>query len=135
TDDVETVLLLAGDLELLQRRGRAQQRHAAARDDALFDRRARRVQRVFDASLLLLHLGLGGRADLDDRDAADQLGEPLLQLLAVVVRGGVLDLRADLLDAPFDGSGRARALDDRRVVLVDRDLLRLAEVFHLDVLF
>jgi hypothetical protein len=43
------------------------------------------VQRVLDAGLLLLHLGLGGRADLDDRDAADELGEALLELLAVVV--------------------------------------------------
>ena len=69
------------------------QRHAAAGHDALFDGRLGRVHRVFDARLLLLHLGLGGRTDLDDGDAADELGQPLLQLLAVVVRGGVLDLR------------------------------------------
>src|SRR5205814_7585733 len=92
TNDIQAILLLAGDLELLERRHRAQQRHAAARHDAFLDRRARRVQRVLDASLLLLHLGLGGRADLDDRDAADQLGQPLLQLLAIVVRRGLLDL-------------------------------------------
>jgi len=43
------------------------------------------VHRVLDARLLLvLHLGLGRRPDLDDRDATDQLGEPLLQLLTVV---------------------------------------------------
>src|SRR4030095_11776628 len=41
--------------------GRAQQRHAAARDDALLDGRSRRVQRVLDARLLLLHRRLGGR--------------------------------------------------------------------------
>jgi hypothetical protein len=45
------------------------------------------VHRVLDARLLLvLHLGLGRRPDLDDRDATDQLGEPLLQLLTVVTR-------------------------------------------------
>ena len=92
------------------------------------------MHRVLDARLLLLHLGLGGRTDLDDGDAADQLGQPLLQLLAVVVRGGVLDLRADLLDAALDRLGLAGALDDRRVVLVDRDLLGAAEVLDLDVL-
>ena len=86
---------------LSARRG-AQQRHAAAGHDAFFDRRLGRVHRVLDAGLLLLHLGLGGGADLDDRDAADQLGQPLLQLLAVVVGRGVLDLRAQLLDAALD---------------------------------
>ena len=78
------------------------QRHAAAGDDAFFDRRAGGVQRVLDAGLLLLHLGLGRRADLDDRHAAGELRQPLLQLLAVVVGGGLLDLRADLLDAALD---------------------------------
>ena len=54
-------------------------------DDALFDRRAGRVQRVLDAGLLLLHLGLGRGADLDDRDAAGELRQALLELLPVVV--------------------------------------------------
>src|SRR6185295_10673329 len=58
----------------------------------------------------------------------------LLQLLAVVVRGRLLDLRADLLDATLAVLRVARTLDDRGVVLVDGDLLGLAEVFHLDVL-
>ena len=61
------------------------QRHAAAGDDALLDRRAGRAQGVLDAVLLLLQLGLGRGADLDDGHAAGQLGQPLLQLLAVVV--------------------------------------------------
>ncbi len=34
---------------------------------------------------------------LIDRDAADELRQALLELLAVVVAGGVLDLGADLL--------------------------------------
>src|SRR6185295_1510983 len=65
---------------------------------------------------------------------ADELRQPLLELLTVVVGGGLLDLRADLLDAALDRALAARALDDRGVVLVDRDLLRLAEVVELDVL-
>src|SRR5262249_31354227 len=68
------------------------------------------------------------------RPAARQLGQPLLQLLAVVVRRRLVDLRPDLLDATLDRCGLAGALDDRRVVLVDHDLLRLAEVLELDVL-
>jgi chaperonin GroEL len=42
--------------------------------------------------LLLLELHLGGGTDLDDADAAGQLGQPLLQLLAVPVGVGRLDL-------------------------------------------
>ena len=41
----------------------AQQGHAAAGHNALFDRRPRGVQGVFDAGLLLLHVGLGAGAD------------------------------------------------------------------------
>ncbi len=74
---------------------RVEQRHAAARHDALFDRRAGRRERVLDAVFFSLQLDLGGRADLDHADAAGQLGQPLLQLLAVVVAGGVLDLRLE----------------------------------------
>ena len=70
-------------------------------------------------SLLLLDLDLGGAADLDDRHAAGELGQPLLQLLAVVVGGRLLDLRLDLRDAALDVLLLARAVDDRGVVLVD----------------
>ena len=69
-----------------------QERDAAARHDALLEGRAGGLQRVLDAVLLLLHLGLGGSADLDHRDAAGELRQPLLQLLAVEVGVGVLDL-------------------------------------------
>src|SRR5690606_18224780 len=133
-DDLRADLLVAIELQLLDRPGRAQQRDAAARNDAFLDSRLRRVHGILDARLLLLHLGLGGRTDLDDRHAADQLRQPLLQLLAVVVRGRVLDLVAQLLDATLDRAGHARPFDDRRVVLVDRDLLGLAEVLDLQVL-
>ena len=85
-----------------------QQRDAAAGDDAFFDRRTRGVQRVFDAGLLFLHLDFGGGTDLDHGHAAGQLGHALLQLLAVVVAGGFLDLHADLLDARFDVGRRRR---------------------------
>ena len=78
---------------------RAQQGDAAARQDAFLDRGAGRMHRVIDAILALLHLDLGRAADADHRDAARELGETLLQLLAVVVRGGLLDLRLDLRDA------------------------------------
>ena len=109
---------------------RVDQRHAAARDDAFLDRRAGRAQRVLDAVLLLLQLGLGRGADLDHRHAAGQLGQPLLQLLAVEVGGRRLDLGADLLDAALDRGRIARALDEGGVVLGRDDAAGAAEVLE-----
>ena len=37
------------------------------------------MEGVFDTGLLLFHLRLGGRTDLDDRNAAGELRQPLLQ--------------------------------------------------------
>src|SRR4029079_2809648 len=131
-DDVDTDLLLALELELVECRDRLEERRATAGDEALLDRRAGGREGVLDAVLLLLELDLGGRADLDDGDAAGQLGEALLELLAVVVRGGLLDLRLDLRHARLDLLRRTLAIDDRRVVLGGDHAARLAEVLERD---
>src|SRR5690606_40743355 len=68
----------------------------------------------------LFRSDLGRGTDVDHGHAADQLREALLELLAVVVAGGVLDLGADLLDAGADVARGAGAVDDRAVALVDR---------------
>ncbi len=83
---------------------------------------------------LFLQLHLGGRADLDDRDAAGQLREALLQLFAVVVRVGVVDLGLDLVDPTLDVGLVARALDDGRLVLGDDHLASPAQHVEVDVL-
>jgi hypothetical protein len=72
--------------------------------------------------LLFLQLDFGRGADLDDGHATGQLGETLLELLAVVVRVGVLDLGLDLVDASLDVLIGAGTLDDGRLVLGDDDL-------------
>ena len=113
---------------------RADEGHAAAGDDAFFHGRTGRVQSVFDAGLLFLHLSLGRGADIDDGDAAGELGEALLELLAVVIGGGFFDLAADLGDAALDVGLLAAAFDDGGVLLVDGDALGAAEVFEGDVL-
>jgi hypothetical protein len=90
---------------------------------------------VVERLLAALHLRLGGRAHLDDGDAAGQLGEALLQLLAVVVAGRLLDLSADL-------PRRARSMsllvaapaDDGGVLAVDDDAVGAAELLQLNVL-
>src|SRR6266498_3884329 len=118
----------------LDRPRRVQERDAAAGDDALLERRPGRLDGVLDAVLLLLHLGLGGSADLDHGDAARQLREPLLELLAIEVGVGVLDLGLELLDPGLDRLAVAGAVDDRRRVLVDNDLAGVTELRELRVL-
>jgi len=53
-----------------------------------------------------------------------------LQLLAVVIAGGVVDLGANLGNACLDVVSRTGAIDDGGVVLVDRDLLGLDPEEH-----
>src|SRR4029453_17293538 len=80
------------------------------------------------------HLDLGGATDADHRDAAREFGQPLLQLLLVVVRGGLLDLRLDLADPGLDLFLLAGAIDDGGLLLLDDDLLGAAQHVEGDVL-
>src|SRR5208283_4925080 len=112
----------------------AQERNPSARNDAFLDRGFGRIHRVVDAVLLLLDFDLGRAADADHRHAARELGETLLQLLLVIVRGRVLDLRLDLRDTGFDVGPLPGAVDDRGVVLLDAYPLGAAEHLERDVL-
>src|SRR5690606_14677603 len=112
----------------------AEEGDAAAGDYAFLDGRTGRVEGVFDALLLFLHLGFGRSADVDDGHAAGELGKALLELLAVVVGGGLVDLTTDLLHAGLDVGRLAGALDDGGVFLVNGDVLGAAEVGDLHVL-
>src|SRR5712671_2007210 len=138
TDDLDAGLLVvvlgAKPLEVL---GSTQQSDAATRHDAFFNRRTGRMHRIINAILALPDLDLGRAADADHRDAACKLGQTLLQLLTVVVRGSFLDLRLDLIDPRFDVGILAGAADDGGVFLVDHHLLGATEhgerdVLHLD---
>src|SRR5690606_31328235 len=110
------------------------QRDTATRDDAVLDGRASGGESVLEAVLLLLEIGLGGGAAAYHRDAARQLGEALLELLASVVGVGVVELGLDALDALVDDGLVALALDDRRLVLAGADALGAAELADADVL-
>src|SRR6267143_575520 len=135
TDDLDAGLLVvvlgAKPLEVL---GGTQQGDAAARHDAFFNRRTGRMHRVINAILALPHLDFGRAADADHRDAARELGQTLLQLLTVVVRGGFLDLRLDLVDAGLDVGLLAGAADDGGVLFVDHHFFCTTEHGERDVL-
>ena len=133
-DDAYTDRFVARELEVVERGLGADESDAAAGNDAFFHRCAGGVEGVFDAGFLLLHLGLGRGADIDDGDTTGQLGQALLELLAVVVRGGFLDLAADLGDAALDVFALAFTFDDRGGFLLDHDALGFAKVFNRDVL-
>src|SRR5262245_14956465 len=133
-DDIDTrVLILVVTLGGDGLRG-LQQCDAAARHDAFLHRGAGRIERVIDAVLALLHLDFGGATDLDHRYATSQFGQPLLQLLTVVIGGGFLDLRLDLGNATLDLLLLAGAVDNRGVLLLHANALGLAEHVERDVL-
>src|SRR5580704_14391802 len=134
TDDVDADLLVAFSLDFLKSRSAAGQSYSAAGDNAFFHGCAGGVHRVFHAGFLFFHFGFGCGADFDDGYATDQFRQPLLQLLAVVVAGGLVDLAANFFYAAFDFSVLAFAFDHRGVVFVDGDLFGLAEVADLNVL-
>src|SRR6266481_6161950 len=137
-DDLDAgLLVVVRGLDALELLGGTEQGDAAARNDAFFNRRTGRMHRVINAILALLHFDLGRAADADHRDAACELGQTLLQLLTVVVRGGFLDLRLDLRHACLDVGLLAGAAHDRGVLLVDHHLFGATEhgerdVLHLD---
>src|SRR3546814_11939256 len=96
-------------------------------------RGAGRVKRVVDAILAFLDLDFGRAADLDHGHTAGELGETLLELLAIVIAGGVFDLGTDRFGTALDRVGITGAIDERGVVLVDRDALGGAEPAERDV--
>src|SRR5207248_6039127 len=106
----------------------------AACGDSFFNRRASSVQRIFYARFLLLHLGLGRRADINDGHAARELGETFLEFFAIVIARRFFDLTTDLRNAAFDIDLLAFAFDNGGVLLFDGGALGPAQIFQLHVL-
>jgi hypothetical protein len=119
THDLDASALVAiVRLDAVERLQGAQQRHAAAGQDALLNRGAGRMH------------GRRRRGPCvpsprprSHRRRGRELGQPLLQLLAVIIGGRLLDLRLDLRDARLDVLLLAGAVDDGGVLLLDHHLL------------
>jgi hypothetical protein len=71
-------LVVIGDLDILERLDRAQQRDAAARQYAFLNRSTGRMHGIVNPIFALFHLNLSGTANADHRDAAGELGETFL---------------------------------------------------------
>src|SRR5579859_877643 len=121
-------LVIAIHVDLVQGGDGVDVDNLAAGDNTLFDGGAGGRQRVFDAVLLLFQLGLGGGAHADDGHTAGELGQPLLQLLFVIVRGRLVHLNPNFVDAALDGLGIALALDDGGVVFARHHFAGAAQV-------
>jgi hypothetical protein len=87
----------------------ANQSNTTSRYNSFFNSRPGCVKSILHSCLLLLHFNLCGRADIDDRHPANDLGQSFLQLFTVVIGSGLLDLvricltrpsMVDLLPAP-----------------------------------
>src|SRR5699024_7912504 len=111
-DDHAVVLVFVVTLDAGDTDQGAHQGHAATRHHAFLDGRTRGVQGVLDARLLLLHLDLAGRANLVYVHAAGQLRHAFLQLLAIVVVAGLLDLGLYLVYEGIDYLGLADTVHD-----------------------
>src|SRR3546814_786729 len=123
-DDVDAAaLIVIHGVETVQCLRRIEQGRPATGHDTLLDGRAGRMEGIIDAVLTLLDLDFTCTADLDDRDAAGELGKTLLELLLVIVAGRVLDLRPDRVDPALNAIRGASAIDEGCSVLVDRDAL------------
>ncbi|SLD81704.1 Uncharacterised protein [Mycobacteroides abscessus subsp. massiliense] len=131
-EHVDTLGLVTLQLgtQTVQRRTGLHQGATATGHNALFHGCLGRRDGVLDAMLALLEGGVGGGADLDHGNTAGQLGQTLLQLLAVPVRVGGFDLRLQLGDTCLDGLLGAATVDDDRLVLAHHDAAGGAQ--HLD---
>ena len=126
--------LIAFQLELLQHADTSQQCDTAAGNDPFFNGGSCGGERIVDQILAFLHLSFSVSTDADLSHTTGQLGETLLQLLAIVFAVGLGDFLADHRSSAFDLGLLATTLNHRGVLGIDANLLRGAEVTQLDVL-
>ena len=93
-------------------------RETAAGHNSLGHRGLGGTDGVVERFLLRLHLRFGRSPDADHRNAAGQLGEPFLELFAIIVAGRLFDFAADLRNPAVDPTAVAAAADQRRIFLV-----------------
>src|SRR6185437_11890550 len=101
--------------------------------NTLLNRSTRYMHRIFDPGLLFLQFGLRRGTHFDNRHATNKLRQTFLEFFLIVVRGGVLNLCSELLNAPFDLRGLSSARDNGGVVLINRHFLGTTKLFDLHI--
>ncbi|TLD33253.1 hypothetical protein PspLS_00817 [Pyricularia sp. CBS 133598] len=123
-DDANTELLVeVGRLDVAQSlAGSLEQSGTTTGQDTLLDGGAGGVKGIDKAVLLLTDLDLGRATDLDDGNTTRELGQTLLELLLLVLRGGGISHDTTDLLAPLgDHVLAALAVKDNGVLLGDGD--------------
>lgn len=101
---------------------RLQEGSTTARQDTLLNSSPGSVQSIHKPILLLTDLDLRGAADLDDGDTTGELGQTLLELLLLVVRGGGIGHHTtDLLTPLGQGVLGALTVEHDGILLGDGD--------------
>src|SRR5581483_5984035 len=107
-----TGCLIATEIQVVQGGDSGHQRGTATRDNTLFDSGASGGKRILHAMFLLFQLDFGGSTDFDHAHATGKFRQALLQLLAVIIAGGLVDQGTNLSDASLDSFLRASTLND-----------------------
>ena len=112
----------------------ANQCNTTTGNHTFFNSCASSVQCIVDTVFLFFHFNFGSSTDFDYCNTAGKLGNSLLQLLTIVVRSCLFDLRANLLNACVDFSFSTTTVNDSSVVFVDSNFLRSTQIFQSDLL-
>ena len=121
------LIALAGSGQAIEALGQLKQGATPASNDAFLHGGAGRIEGILDAQLAVLQLGFGGGAHLDHGHTPGQLGDPLIELLAVVFGIGVVKFAPDRGHPVGNGGLVVPVGHDRGAVLGDGDAARLAE--------
>ena len=129
-DDLDTGALIPSQFggQAAQPIGQLQQQAAPTGHDALFDGSAGGVEGILNPQLAIAQFGFGGSAHLDHGHTTGQLGDPFVQLFAVVVRIGGLQLPFDRCHPLAYGCFACLIGHDRGLVLGDRDPVGPAQI-------
>src|SRR5690606_13534820 len=121
-DGIHTRLFVAGLRYSFHRANHVAEGGAATGNDSFFHSGPGGVEGVFDAEFFLLQLSFGRSAHFDDRYAAGQFRQALLQFLLVEFGSGFFKLLTDLVDAGLDISLVAVTVHDDGFLFAHADL-------------
>ena len=131
--DVYPRLPVTPQLHLIQSRQTPQISYSTSSNNPLLHRSTSGIEGILHPGLAILHLRLRSSTHVDHRNTPHQLGQPLLQLLPIIVAGGLLNLNPDLLDPTLQGTAFAHPLDNGGVVLVDAYPLGPTQIVHVHI--